>query len=96
MKTQSVEDDWCRFLELCLKLKTAEELNDFFDLFLTYEEKKDLTNRYLIVRELLKGKLTQREISSELHVSIANITRGSNGLKRIGDPLRKFLMKRLT
>ncbi len=95
MQQRNSEDDWWRFLELCQKLESPEALNDFFDLFLTLEEKKDLTNRFLIVQELLRGKLTQREIAAELQVSIANITRGSNGIKRIGDKLRGFLVKRL-
>lgn len=95
MKASNDGDGWWRFLELCLEIKSTEQLDNFFDLFLTYEEKKDLTNRYLIVQELLKGELTQREIASELQVSIANITRGSNSIKRIGDVLRKFLIKRL-
>lgn len=95
MKSSNDEGGWWRFLALCLEIKSAEQLDQFFDLFLTMEEKKDLTNRYLIVQELLKGELTQREIASELQVSIANITRGSNGIKRIGDDLRNFLIKRL-
>lgn len=95
MKASNDEGGWWRFLELCLEIESAKQLDSFFDLFLTLEEKKDLTNRYLIVQELLKGELTQREIASELQVSIANITRGSNGIKRIGDDLRNFLMARL-
>jgi TrpR family trp operon transcriptional repressor len=95
MKDSNDEGGWWRFLELCLEIESTQQLDSFFDLFLTLEEKKDLTNRYLIVQELLKGELTQREIASELQVSIANITRGSNGIKRIGDDLRNFLIERL-
>jgi len=95
MKDSNDEGGWWRFLELCLEIESTKQLDSFFDLFLTLEEKKDLTNRYLIVQELLKGELTQREIAAELQVSIANITRGSNGIKRIGDDLRNFLIERL-
>jgi len=95
MKQASGEDGWWQFLELCAELKAVEELNDFFDLFLTIDEKEDVANRYLIVRDLLKGEKTQREMAEELHVSIAKITRGSNSLKTIGENLRNFLMKRI-
>ena len=95
MKQTNDSDGWWRFLEVCTKLKTTEELNDFFDLFLTIEEKKDVADRYLIVSDLLKGEKTQREMAEDLQVSIAKITRGSNSLKIIGEKFRRFLMKHI-
>ncbi|MCH9757369.1 MAG: trp operon repressor [Gammaproteobacteria bacterium] len=89
------EDGWWRFLALCAELKTAEELNDFFELFFTIEERKDMATRYLVVKDLLEGKKTQREMAETLKVSIAKITRGSNGLKTIGENLRNFLIKKI-
>ncbi len=95
MEETTDEDGWWRFLALCSKLKTPEEFNEFFDLFLTIEEKKDIANRGLIVRGLLRGERTQREMADELHVSIAKITRGSNSLKTIDETLRNFLVKNI-
>lgn len=85
------EEGWQGFLELCSKIKTPEKMKEAFDLFLTLEEKETLAARYLIIKALVDGKLPQREIASELKVSIAQITRGSNALKIISPELRKIL-----
>lgn len=95
MKQASGEDGWWRFLDACAELKTAKEMNDLFNLLLTIEERKDVADRYLIVRDLLKGDKTQREMAEDLQVSIAKITRGSNSLKTIGENLRNFLMGKI-
>ncbi len=84
-------EGWQGFLKLCSSLQSAKELKKFFDLFLTIEEKENIASRYLIIRELLDGKLTQREIAERHKVSIAQITRGSNALKIIDPHLRNFL-----
>jgi TrpR family transcriptional regulator, trp operon repressor len=93
MKKQEMEDGWWRFLKLCTQVKTVDRWQSFFDLFLTIEEKENLAMRYLLVKALLEGKKTQREIAKELKISISKITRGSNALKEIDDPLREFLKK---
>lgn len=90
MKKDS-EDGWRSFLEVCVKVKNPEDLKHFFDLFLTIEEKESLAARFLIVKALVEGRLTQRKIAEEYKVSIAQITRGSNALKIIDSKLKKFL-----
>ena len=85
------EDGWRGFLSLCLKVKTPKELDELLWLFLTPEEREDLSTRYLIVQELVRGKMTQREMAKNLGVSIAKITRGSNSLKIINKDLRRLL-----
>jgi TrpR family transcriptional regulator, trp operon repressor len=87
---QSAEG-WEDFLSLCAHIQSTKELTQVFDLFLTIEEKETIAARYLIIRALLEGTLTQREIAEECHVSIAQITRGSNALKIISPELRKLL-----
>ncbi|WP_420420794.1 trp operon repressor [Simkania sp.] len=89
------EDGWWRFIRLCLKAKTPEKLSDLFHVFLTPEERADLSKRILIVQELLKGEKTQREMAKDLEVSIAKITRGSNELKGIDEKLKQFLKRSL-
>ncbi len=91
MKKNSEEDGWRGFLELCSKAKSPKELDALLGLFLTLKEREDLSARYWIVRELISGERTQREIAEERHVSIAQITRGSNALKIIGQDLRRLL-----
>lgn len=87
------DDDiaWFQFLNMCTEFKTANEFKEFFDLFLTLEEKQDLARRFLLVKELLQGNKTQREIAKDLSLSISKITRGSNALKVVRDSLREFL-----
>lgn len=86
---------WQEFLKLCSQIDSPEELGEFLDLFLTIEEKETLASRYLIVKALLEGSLTQREIADTHKVSIAQITRGSNALKIISQKLRDILKSRL-
>ena len=93
MTQESDEDGWYGFLELCSKIKTPEAFNSFFALFLTFEERETMASRYLIIKALLDGRLTQREIAETYGVSIAQITRGSNALKIIDPKLKEFLKK---
>lgn len=86
---------WQEFLKLCTQMQTTEELNQFFNLILTLEEKETLTSRYLIIKSMLEGTLTQREISEKHKVSIAQITRGSNALKIISSELKEKLKDKL-
>ncbi|MBV9576111.1 MAG: trp operon repressor [Gammaproteobacteria bacterium] len=77
------------FIDLVLSIKDKKECALLLDLFLTEEEKKNIELRYLIIKELLKNKKTQREIAKDIGVSIAKITRGSNELKRMN---KKFII----
>jgi TrpR family transcriptional regulator, trp operon repressor len=89
------EDGWWRFLDLCLESVDSKELNELLRYILTPSEREEIASRYLITKELVKGKLTQRQISETLEVSIAKITRGSNSLKEISPSLRSFLVKHI-
>jgi len=89
------EEGWWQLIDLCLKAKTPEKLSALFHVFLTPEERDDLSKRLLIVQELLKGEKTQREMAKDLDVSIAKITRGSNELKGIDEKLKQFLKRSL-
>ena len=86
-----MEKEWKDFVKLCCKLKSEKELENLFDLFFTLEEKDLLASRYVVIKALLEGKLTQREIAEACQVSISQITRGSNALKIIDPKLKKFL-----
>ena len=91
MKKPTKNADWQQFLKFCTKLKSAEQFDTFFELFLTINEREELLARFKIVKELLKGEKTQREIAEEHRVSIAKITRGSNQLKIIDEKFKKFI-----
>ena len=85
-------DGWDQFLTLCTELNTKNDLEQLFSLLMTFEERKAISGRYLIVRDLLAGKKTQREMADDLGLSIAKITRGSNSLKE-ADPKFKARLK---
>jgi len=95
MKSQSGEDGWWQFIELCRQLKTKQQFDELFDLFLTIDERNDIKDRLVLIRELLQGEKTQREIAAEHNISIAKISRGSNYLKIISKDLRRFLESQL-
>lgn len=89
------QDGWRCFVNLCLQIQSEEEFETFFDLFLTIEEKNLLASRYKIIQGLLEDKISQRELAKQQSVSIAQITRGSNAMKRIDPKLKKFLLDKL-
>lgn len=86
-----MKSSWKSFLSLCLKSNNTDELSHLLDCFLTIEEKKDIADRYQIIKALLDEKLTQRDMAEKLNVSIAKITRGSNALKTLDPKLKLFL-----
>lgn len=91
MEKELEEIGWRGFVEQCLKVEATEDLEAFFELFLTSGEREEIAARFLIVRELLKGDKPQREIARSIGVSIANVSRGANVLKTMKDRLKKFL-----
>lgn len=82
---------WKEFLEFCQQADSAKTLDKILRLYLTPEEQQAIAMRYLIVRELLAGEQTQREMAKNLQVSIAKITRGSNMVKLMDDELKTLL-----
>lgn len=90
------EDGWKLFIELCNELKNKEQFAGFLDFFLTLEEKEDIAKRVLIIKELLLGSVTQRELASKLGVSISKITRGSHALKRYDPEVKRLIQEFLT
>lgn len=86
------QDGWLGFLALCSEIKSLEKLKKLFDLFLTIEEREVVGKRFLIIKALQEGKLTQRQIADRFKVSISQITRGSNALKIIDSSLKKVLV----
>ncbi len=95
MHQSQSEDAWKSFLKLCLQVHDEKLLDEVFQLFFTHEERDALSTRFLIIRELVRAKMTQREMAEKLKVSIAKITRGSNAMKTIQKPLDQFLTENL-
>lgn len=90
-KKESTMDGWRRFLDLCLLAKSRNQFEEVLQLFLTHQERRNVSKRMLLVNALLEGNLSQREIAHQFKISIARITRGSNALKIISGDLRSYL-----
>lgn len=86
---------WDKFILLCQNARDEALFKELLDFFFTHEEKQHLVSRILLVRELLSKEKPQREISKDLHISIAKITRGSNALKQISIDLENYLKREL-
>ena len=71
---------------------TADEklAYDFIEWLFTPAERKDIANRWLLVKEIDKGT-TQREIARKFGMSLCKITRGSKELSKPDSAFRKVL-----
>lgn len=87
---------WNKWRKLC---QAAQQDTATFDelcqLLMTHEERHQLGQRIEIIENLLAKKISQRNISEKLNVSIAKITRGSNELKRAKPKTIKFISQTL-
>lgn len=88
-----MEKDWRQLIGLFCKMQDPVEMEKLLLLFLTINEREYLVDRFRIIRALLQGTLTQREIAEQCHVSIAKITAGSNELKRTPVELKEMIKK---
>lgn len=90
-----VKKGWNQFLHWCQQIEDEKQLNALFELVLTPEERSDIATRCQIIKELLIQEVNQRDISKNLNVSIAKITRGSNELKRTKAEIIEYVRKNL-
>ncbi len=80
-----------RFFTLVSDAKQEDNLMALFECFFTPEELSALSLRVNVVKALLDGKLSQREIAKTLKASISKVTRGSRQLKHISPDLLEKL-----
>lgn len=73
--------DWQQIIELIRTSMDSEQDDMLLTMLMSRDERESLISRVNIINELLKGELSQRQISQMLGVGIATITRGSNELK---------------
>jgi len=78
--------------EILQNLKSQKEIESFFKEIFTKSELEDLVKRWRIMELLAQGK-TQREIASNLNVSLCKVTRGAKILKNKNAITTKFLIK---
>ncbi|NAW84038.1 trp operon repressor [Vibrio sp. V43_P6S15P86] len=77
--------DWQQIIELIRTSMDSEQDEMLLTMLMSRDERESLISRVNIINELLKGELSQRQISQMLGVGIATITRGSNELKSKSD-----------
>ncbi|ASA56388.1 Trp operon repressor [Vibrio gazogenes] len=73
--------DWQALLELLREASEQDRMAMVLTMMMSSDERETLVSRINIFYELLKGDLSQRQISQMLGVGVATITRGSNELK---------------
>lgn len=95
MTDKSIKKGWQQFLQWEHAAQKNKQVDAFFDLLLTPEEYDTISKRALLIKALLEGSISQRDIAETYDVSISKITRGSNALKRIPMSLRKLLEKEI-
>ena len=81
MASQPEYENWQQLMDL---VKTAAEKDQhelLLTMMMTPDERDALVARVNIFCELMKGDMSQRQVSQMLGVGVATITRGSNELK---------------
>lgn len=89
-------NDWQHLLKLVKSAADTDQHEMLLTSLLTQDEREALVARVNIFNELLKGDISQRQISQMLGVGIATITRGSNELKSHSDEEKQALFKLLS
>ena len=70
-----------------------EDLKALFDDMFTDSERRDLVNRWLLMKDIYQGK-PQRQIAADRSLSLCKITRGSRMLKKENGFMRRLLASR--
>lgn len=81
------------FGELCEALAKTDDrelIADFLSGLLTPTEKREVSARWALVREIDAGT-TQREIARRMRLSLCKITRGSKELKKENSPFKQMI-----
>ena len=82
---------WQDVMDLVAEAAEHDKHGMLLTMLMTPDERDAIQARVNIFNELLKGNLSQRQISQMLGVGIATITRGSNELKNKSDIDRAVL-----
>ena len=90
IRTEEEESAWQELLAIIASITDTEELSLFFEDMLTDREISDITDRYLLMEDLIKGK-SQRDIAQDRKMSLCKITRGSKMLKKQDGYMRRYL-----
>lgn len=95
MTQQPYYRDWSAFIELVREAVKSGQEEKLLAILLTSDERDALVSRSNIILELLKGDMSQRQISQMLGVGVATITRGSNELKGLDEQQKQQVLQLL-
>ncbi|MGF1722256.1 trp operon repressor [Vibrio kyushuensis] len=87
--------DWQQLMDLVKHAADTQQHELLLTMLMTSDERDALLARANIVCELLKGEISQRQVSQMLGVGVATITRGSNELKAKSEEEREQIAKLL-
>lgn len=87
--------DWQHVMKIVKNAAENEQHEMLLTMLMTADERDALVARMNILNELLKGEISQRQISQMLGVGVATITRGSNALKSHSKEEREDLTRLL-
>ena len=83
-------DKYDDLLDLFANTNDRESMSLLFEDMFTEGERKDLELRWKLMNDLY-NHVPQREIASDLHISLCRITRGSKMLKKENGFVKKYL-----
>ncbi len=89
------EQEWTKVLQMIEKAVDEGNQQTLLSIMLTADEREALVTRAKILDMLLNQQCSQRQISQELGVGIATVTRGNNELKNRSDDELKVLSELL-
>ena len=93
MSQQPEYSDWSQLIDLVKQSADNDQHEMLLTMLMTPDEREALVARVNIFCELLKGEMSQRQVSQMLGVGIATITRGSNELKSRSEQEKETLSK---
>jgi TrpR family trp operon transcriptional repressor len=88
--------DWQHLMKLVKNAAASDQHEMLLTMMMTADEREALVARVNILNELLKGEISQRQISQMLGVGVATITRGSNELKSHSAEEKQVLLNLLS
>lgn len=88
--------EWQQLLDLVSRSAECGQHEMLLTMLMTPDEREALVTRVNILNELLKGEVSQRQLSQMLGVGVATITRGSNELKGHSEEEKAALLKLLS
>ncbi|MBV7314206.1 trp operon repressor [Shewanella sp. NIFS-20-20] len=83
-----MKPQWNMAIDNLMGLTERHQLELWFELLMTEEERHAIAGRLRVFQLLLAAEKSQRQIAAELGVSIATITRCSNYLKHMPPQMR--------